>query len=62
MGVRMSLADGPPEKESIGTFFKSKAVPSHIADFQHNYILCPNTEKWFIQEDNKQVFLVPIGD
>ena len=62
MGVSISLNDGPAEKESIGNLYKGKEVPSTIATFIYNYVRCPNTDKWFLQTDNNQIFLVALPD
>jgi hypothetical protein len=61
MGIVVALEDGPAEKQSIGNLFAGEELPSHIANVMHNMTVCPKTGKAFTQEDNNQVFLVPMS-
>ena len=58
MTIRISLDDGPAEKDSIGNVYAGKDLPQNVAALTNNYVLCPKTNKWFVQRDNNQVFLV----
>ena len=60
MSIAISLKDGPVEKESIGNTYAGKELDPNVANLINNKIQCPNTGKLTIQEDNNQVFLVPI--
>lgn len=61
MGITLSLDDGPPKKESIGNTYAGKELPAQVATLSNNTVTCPNTGNLTSQEDNNQVFLVPIG-
>lgn len=62
MGVRIQLNDGPADKQSVGDTYRGKSVPTTVANFIHNYVTCQKTGKLFVQQDNNQIFLVPVGD
>lgn len=61
MGVTISLNDGPAKKESIGNTYAGKELPAQVGTLSNNTVTCPVTKKLTSQEDNNQVFLVPIG-
>ncbi len=61
MGILISLNDGPTEKKSIGDTYRGKPLPANVATLHNNQIICPNTGKPYIQKNNDQIFLVPIG-
>ena len=58
-GVTLSLEGGPDEKTSIADHYAGKEVPEHIKMTKNTYT-CPNTGKQYTQEDNHQVFMVPV--
>ncbi len=60
MGISIKRDDGPTEKQSIGDLFAGKELPQDIANLINNTTVCPSTGKAFVQEDNNQVFLVPV--
>ena len=62
LGINIGLNDGPAKKESIGDTYAGKELPAAIVTLIGNKTICPNTKKWTSQEDNEQVFLVPISD
>jgi len=62
MGIRISLDDGPTERESIGNQYAGKDLPQNIVALMDNYVVCPKTKKRFVQKDNNQVFLVAASD
>lgn len=62
MRIRIARDDGPVEKTSIGDLFKGKELPQDIVNMKNNMTICPNTGNAFIQEDNDQVFLVPVQE
>ena len=61
LGVAITLNDGPADKASIGDTYAGRALPPEIAIFKGNMTQCPVTGKMTSQEDNNQIFLVPIG-
>jgi hypothetical protein len=56
--IVIGLADGPPQKESIGNVY-GKAVPPQVAMFTNSDLQCPKTKKRVRQTDNDRLFLVP---
>jgi len=61
LGTAIELDEGPPDKASIGDAYAGRELPFQIATLTGIMTLCPNTGKMTSQEDNNQVFLVPIG-
>lgn len=61
LGINISLDDGPVDKASIGDTYAGRDLPPQIAKLEGNSTICPNTGKLTSQENNDQVFLVPIG-
>jgi len=59
MGVSLVLADGPPEKTSIGTVYAGKPLPSSLGIMLRNAVKCPKTGKIFQQTDNNKIFIGP---
>ena len=62
MKITLSLDDGPPEKASIGDAYAGRELPDEVARLNNNEVQCPQTGNLFVQKDNSQVFLVPVGD
>jgi hypothetical protein len=62
LGILIELNDGPAKKESIGDTYAGKALPPQIATLKGNMTTCPVTKRLTSQEDNNQVFLVPVAD
>ena len=62
LGVAVVLDDGPADKQSIGDFYAGKELPPEVATLISNESKCPNTGRTTTQEDNKQVFIVPVSD
>ncbi len=58
MGISINLDLGPIVKKSIGDTYAKKTLPLEIINLLSNKTKCPATRKWFVQKDNKQVFLV----
>jgi len=58
--IAMQL-DLPVEKHSIGDLYAGQEVPPNLR-MTNNYFQCPNTGKMFVQQDNRQVFLVPVAE
>jgi hypothetical protein len=61
-GIKLSLQDGPADEQSIENFYKGKELPPDIAALNNNTYTCPRTARTFVQNENNQVFLFPIGD
>ncbi len=59
MGVSVVLADGPPEKTSIGAVYAGKLVPASLSIMLRNAVKCPKTGKIFQQTDNSKIFIAP---
>lgn len=62
MDIRISLDDGPVDKDSIGNLYAGKELPLNIVSLENNFVLCPKTKKHYIQKDNNQVFLVAVTE
>jgi hypothetical protein len=60
MGVRVHLDEGPHAKQSIGVTYQGKSRPPQILALEGHKTLCLKTGRLFVQEDDKQVFLIPI--
>ncbi len=61
MGISVSLDDGPVKKESIGDTYAGKELPKELATLTNIRTTCPKTGKLTSQENNHQVFLVPMA-
>jgi hypothetical protein len=61
VGISLSLDDGPAERASIGDTYAGKALPPQIALLSNNTLTCPKTQRLTLQNNNNQVFLVPIA-
>jgi hypothetical protein len=62
LGISISLDDGPAKKESIRDFYDGKELNPSVATLIQNRTVCPNTGRLTQQQDNNQVYLMPIGD
>ncbi len=62
LGISIELDDGPAKKESINNAYAGKELDPSIAMITGNMTTCPNTGKLTSQQDNNQVFLVPVGN
>jgi hypothetical protein len=60
MGIGIHLGDGPNEKQSLGDMYEGRSRPPQVWAIKGHKCLCPKTGKHFVQEDDKQVFLVPV--
>ena len=60
MSLRISLDDGPTDKQSIGDLYAGRELPPQVATLIDNQTVCPTTGKMILQRDNHQVFLVPV--
>jgi hypothetical protein len=60
MGIKIPLAFGPRQKESVGLLYAGKELPPMIAELIDSQILCPKEGEPFIQRDLNQIYLVPI--
>jgi hypothetical protein len=61
LGITIELNDGPPDRASIGDTYAGRELPRQVATLIGNRTQCPNTGRMTSQENNNQVFLVPIG-
>ena len=61
MGVGMYLEHGPQDKKSIRDVYHGGALPPQVSAIADHPCLCLKTRKHFTQEDDNQVFLVPVG-
>jgi hypothetical protein len=62
MPINMTLDDGPAEKQNINDAYRGKAMPPGLTTLSNNTMTCPETGKDFVQGNNDDIFLVPIGD
>ncbi len=60
MGITIELENGPVKQTAIGDLYHGKELPESIGKLINNIVTCPKTGNKFIQEDNNQIFLVPI--
>ena len=60
MGVSIYLNGGPVEKRSIADVYQGEPLPPQVSAIQGHPCLCLKTGKRFIQQDNAEVFLVPV--
>ena len=61
MGVGIHLDDGPQYKQSIRDVYHVGALPPQVSAIARHPSLCLKTGKLFTQQDDEQVFLVPVG-
>jgi hypothetical protein len=59
MGVIVDLPDGPGDPRSIGQLYNSRPLPEVIAHIVRKKALCPKTGKFFVQDDQAKIFVVP---
>ena len=62
LGISISLDDGPVDQASIGDVYAGQKIDPVVVNMMGNMTTCPNTGKLTSQQDNNQVFLVPVGD
>jgi hypothetical protein len=62
MGIVVNLNNGPADRDSIGNLYKGKEMPTNIGSLINHHAQCPNTGRWFKQEDNDQIFLAARPD
>ena len=62
MPIRLTLDNGPADKQSIGDVYNGKELPPEVLRLHNNSVHCPKTGNYFYQRDNNQVFLVPVED
>jgi len=60
--ITVSLDDGPADTATIDETYRGKRLPPEVAAMMANRIECTNTGRWTQQDDDTQVFLVPVGD
>jgi len=60
--ISIALDDGPAVKKSIGDVYAGKKLPPQVATVTNNSTTCPKTGKLTSQQNNHQVFLVPVVD
>ena len=61
MGVGIHLDHGPEYKQSIRDVYHGGALPPQVSAVASHRCLCLKTGKHFTQQDDNQVFLVPVG-
>ncbi len=61
VGVGIYLEHGPQYKQSIRDVYHGGALPPQVSAIADHPCLCLKTGKHFTQEDDNQVFLVPVG-
>jgi hypothetical protein len=59
-GIKISLKEGPIEKQSICAFYAGRELPPQIEELTKERVLCPKTGKIFTQ-DLDRIYLVPIS-
>jgi hypothetical protein len=60
MGVAIHLNYGPDDKQSLSDAYGYKSLSPYMPTIEAHKCLCLKTGKEFKQEDNTQVFLVPV--
>ena len=61
MGVAIHLDYGPHHKQSIRDVYHGEALPPQVSAIAKHSCLCLKKGKLFTQQDDKQVFLVPVA-
>ncbi len=56
-----TMDNGPTEKISLADLGHGQQLPSHVISLMNNSFTCPVTGRLFLQRDNRQIFIVPIG-
>ncbi len=59
-GISFTLDNGPKEPQLLSEFNNTKDLPDNIGDLTNNHTYCPATKEFFVQKDDKKIFLVPI--
>jgi hypothetical protein len=62
MDTILTLDDGPINRQSIAKAYKGKRVPPQVARLTQAYVSCRESGNVFVQQDRKQIVLVPIKD
>jgi len=60
MGIGIYLDNGPIDKQNISDTYQGTSLPPQVQAIEGHKTLCLKTGKQFIQEDSRQVFLVPV--
>ncbi len=60
--INLRLDDGPVDRASIGDTYAGRQLPNNVANIIRNQFTCTTNNTLTIQEDNAQIFLVPLGD
>ena len=60
--VHIALDDPNLDGQKVGDIYDGRDLPQEIVNMQNNKYFCPNTERQFVQRDNRQVFLVRLPD
>ncbi len=59
-GIGFTWEDGPDQKTKVADAFDGIELPPGIVTIKNNYFKCKETGEMYLQEDNDQLFLVPI--
>ncbi len=59
-GIGIRLDDGPADRQSVGNAYAGRELPPSVATLRGNQFPCPVTKRMTVQQDNDQVFLVPV--
>jgi hypothetical protein len=59
IGISIFMTAGPAVRQSIGAFYRGKALPKNLAELANNSVTCPNTGRQSIQKSSDHIFLVP---
>ena len=60
MGKTLALEDGPPETRTVADTYNGKTVPELLVRLRYNSVRCRETGRFFYQQDDKRLFLVPV--
>ncbi len=61
LSIGIALDYGAAAPQSIGDVYDGRELPLEVAMLVNNVTMCPTTGRSILQQDNNQVFLVPVG-
>jgi len=57
----VDLENGPDETKSVEEIWEGQEPPAHVKTIIHNQFQCPVNKTYTRQEENDQIFLVPLS-
>jgi hypothetical protein len=60
MRKTLVLEDGPAEPRTVADTYKGTTVPELLVRLRYNSVRCRETGRFFYQQDDNRLFLVPL--